>query len=545
MDKTTALLTTLALTLWPVGASAFCGFYVGGADASLSNHATQVVMMREGTRTVLSMQNDYEGPPRDFALVVPVPVVLDEESVKTLPGDVFARIDRLASPRLVEYWEQDPCAPTPPVPPLAAPTGAARGVRARGGESGAADLGVTVEAEFAVGEYDIVILSAEDSAGLETWLRREEYNIPEGASEVLRPYVEQGTKFFVAKVNVERVRFEDGRAVLSPLRVHYDAETFSLPVRLGLLNSSGTQDLIVHVLAPDQRYEVANYPNVTIPTNLDVGEGVRDRFAEFYAALFDATLERNPGAVVTEYAWQATSCDPCPGPTLTAQDIQTLGGDVLPSGGAQARERPRFFNPGSRFVLTRLHYRYGRDGLDEDLVFREAPPIVGGREVMRGDALEHGAREATQNNFQGRYAIRHPWEGPIECENPIRGRWGGPPGGGRPTGGAPPTRAAEDVAFAPRGEMELAANLRTDAPEIDVEAGLESVAELLSGPSTAEAQPRGEADDTPEADREAEADDAPRASGCGACAVGRGRSSALAWLAALPLVALALRRWRR
>jgi hypothetical protein len=44
-------------------------------------------------------------------MVVPVPVVLNQDNVKTLPADVFGRVDRLAAPRLVEYWEQDPCRP--------------------------------------------------------------------------------------------------------------------------------------------------------------------------------------------------------------------------------------------------------------------------------------------------------------------------------------------------------------------------------------------------------------------------------------------------
>jgi hypothetical protein len=85
-------------------ARAFCGFYVSGADAPLTNSATQVVLMREGTRTVLSMQNAYQGPPQDFAMVVPVPVVLQKDNVKTLPREVFDRVDRLTAPRLVEYW---------------------------------------------------------------------------------------------------------------------------------------------------------------------------------------------------------------------------------------------------------------------------------------------------------------------------------------------------------------------------------------------------------------------------------------------------------
>ena len=65
-----------SLTVASVAAHAFCGFYVAGGGAELFNNATQVVLMREGTRTVLSMQNTYQGPPEDFAMVIPVPVVL-------------------------------------------------------------------------------------------------------------------------------------------------------------------------------------------------------------------------------------------------------------------------------------------------------------------------------------------------------------------------------------------------------------------------------------------------------------------------------------
>src|SRR5215471_6387036 len=98
-----------ALAAAPSAAHAFCGFYVTGSDQQLVADATQVVLMRKGTRTVLSMQNNYKGPPEAFAMVIPVPVVLKESEVKTLPPQVFANIERMGAPRLVEYWEQDPC----------------------------------------------------------------------------------------------------------------------------------------------------------------------------------------------------------------------------------------------------------------------------------------------------------------------------------------------------------------------------------------------------------------------------------------------------
>jgi MYXO-CTERM domain-containing protein len=457
----------VGMVFLPRVASAFCGFYVAGSGDELTNNATQVVMMRDGTKTVLSMQNNYQGPPSDFAMVVPVPVVLQEDNVKILPNDVFKRVDRLAAPRLVEYWEKDPCAPEPryerrmaagAMPTTAMP----RKSRKK------ADLGVTVEAQFTVGEYEIVILSAKYSSGLEDWLKRENYSIPEGAEKYLRPYVQGGSKFFVAKVDVKKVKFKDNQAMLSPLRFHYESKEFQLPVRLGLMNAKGKQDLLVHILAKS-RYEVANYPNVTIPTNLDVSNDIRDRFAEFYAALFDKTLEKHPNAVVTEYSWASSTCDPCPTPPLSAQDIMTLGYDIIgPSAGtANKPTRPmrgrRFMGPPS-LTLTRLHARYDASNLGEDLVFKEAEGIVGGREHRNAEGkLEESASPSSYNNFQGRYAIRHEWEGPISCDKPIRGRWGGPPSGQQAT-----PKAATDLAFATRGAMTLASAVPQGIPELGI-----------------------------------------------------------------------------
>lgn len=427
-------------------ANAFCGFYVGGADAKLYNNATMTVMMRDGTRTVLSMENNYQDPPENFAMVVPVPVVLQKENVRTLPAEVFNRVDQLAAPRLVEYWEIDPCAPEERYLEMSAQPSVDMS-SAENEEDGG--YGVKIEAQFKVGEYEVVVLSASDSTGLDRWLRDNKYQIPQGAQPLLQPYVAAGMKFFVAKVDIKKVKFEGGMAKLSPLRFHYDTEQFSLPVRLGMINSAGTQDLIVHILSPGKRFEVANYPNVTIPTNISVANETRNAFPTFYASLFDATAEKHPGAVVTEYSWDAATCDPCPVPPLGPEDLATLGGDVISSG--------------SSFVLTRLHARYGKGGLAEDLIFREAKPIVGGREMHSDPGkLERGATESSYNNFQGRYIIRHEWEGAITCENPVRGRWGGPPEGGDD----PKLTVAQDVAFAPR-DASLGTFAREDISEID------------------------------------------------------------------------------
>ena len=454
-------------------AAAFCGFYVTGADTSLYANATMVVLMRDGTRTVLSMQNNYQGPPDTFALVIPVPVVLQKENVKVLPKDVFQRVDALGAPRLVEYWEVDPCQVLNRAGDFATASGALPTSAPAAGAAGAA-APVRIEAQFSVGEYDVVVLSADDSSALDTWLRDNKYNIPAGAGPVLAPYVAAGMKFFVAKVDATRVTFNGNQAALSPLRFHYDTPEFSLPVRLGLLNSQGSQDLIVNVLAA-QRYEVANYPNVTVPTNIRVQNDVRGDFGSFYEALYSRVIEKNPKAVVTEYAWASGSCDPCPTPALSVQDLLTLGADVLQTADGSAQPTPGqgpIAGVANNFTLTRLHARYTKDMLGEDLVFQAASGITGGRGIpdTKGN-LDQAVMQnsGSYSDFQGRYVILHPWDKGIACTTPQRGFWGGPSG---TMGSSPQTQAPANGALtgaAPRAG-DLPALLAESVPSLSVTA---------------------------------------------------------------------------
>ncbi|MEO1331647.1 MAG: DUF2330 domain-containing protein, partial [Pseudomonadota bacterium] len=190
----------LSLLLAPA-AQAFCGFYVAKADADLFNNASKVVMVRDGDRTVITMANDYEGEPSEFAMVIPTPVVLKREQVNVGEAKLIDHLDAYTAPRVVEYFDEDPCRPRVMAEMArslsAAPTaGALRGQRARA-------LGVTIEEEYSVGEYDILILSAKESGGLQTWLEQNGYRVPPKATRVLGSYLAQGMKFFVAKVNLE------------------------------------------------------------------------------------------------------------------------------------------------------------------------------------------------------------------------------------------------------------------------------------------------------------------------------------------------------
>ncbi len=379
-------------------AVAFCGFYVGKADASLFNEASKVVMVRDGDRTTINMLNDYQGDLKEFALVVPVPEVLKKEQVRTPYKALFDRLDAYSAPRLAEYFDPDPC--TPRIAEMRmqmAPAAAALG-KAMAREDSARKLGVTIEAEYTVGAYDIVILGAKESDGLETWLTQSGYRIPQGASKALAPYIRQGMKFFVAKVNLAE-QAKTGSSFLSPLAFSFKSEKFMLPIRLGMVNAKGPQDLVVWMLTPKGRVETTNYRTVKLPADIDIPTYVKtdskQDFAAFYKTMFQTQAAREQYRVVfTEYFWDMSWCDPCAANPLSAQELRNLGVDWIKAEGgdgsvASANGARRAFrgDPDARPVMvTRLHLRYTPETFPEDLMFHET-----------GD----------RQNYQTRYVLRH------------------------------------------------------------------------------------------------------------------------------------------
>lgn len=375
----------LAILLIASRAHAFCGFFVGKADAQLFNKASQVAIVRDGDHTVLTMGNDYSGPLTEFALVVPVPSVLQKEQIHIGDQKLLDRLSAYSAPRLVEYNDPDPCerpgfaedrmmAPMSAVASAAAPRKAAPLAR-----------GVTVEASYTVGEYDIVLLSAKESGGLEAWLRESGYRIPQKAAEALAPYVKQNMKFFVARVNLKEAK---GVQTLRPIQMAFDSPRFMLPIRLGMANSDGPQDLIVYAMTRNGRVESTNYLTAKMPGDVEIPEFVQKDFGEFYKTAFAHALKNQHGrALFTEYVWNMGFCDPCSAPPLEQAELAALGVFWLDSAG--------YHGGGMPLTLTRLHVRYDNEHFPEDLMFQTT-----------GD----------QQPYQARYVLRHMFRGALACK---------------------------------------------------------------------------------------------------------------------------------
>jgi hypothetical protein len=407
MKRITLIAVLIAGLAWSSQALvAFCGFYVAKADTKIFNKASQVVLVRQEDRTVLTMSNDFKGDPREFAVVIPVPTVLQKDQIHVGEKALLDHLDAYSAPRLVEYFDEDPCSRM--MYDRAAPSASPMALRERlESRTQAKSLGVTIEAEYTVGEYDILILSALQSNGLETWLRSNGYRIPPGATGVLNSYIRQNLKFFVAKVNL-REQAKLGYSMLRPIQVAYESPKFMLPIRLGMVNADGPQELFIYALTRKGRVEATNYRTVKLPTDVDLPLYVKDRFRDFYKAMFSHQVAKeNMSTIFTEYAWDMGWCDPCAADPLSTEELRTLGVFWLaeswvprPSGSGGVRPSPNPARPQDVF-MTRLHVRYDASHFPEDLVFQET---------------------ADRTNFQGRYVLRHEWKGQGSCEAAERYR---------------------------------------------------------------------------------------------------------------------------
>ncbi|MCB9795044.1 MAG: DUF2330 domain-containing protein [Alphaproteobacteria bacterium] len=353
-----SLLGALALT---PGAHAFCGTFVGEPGATITNSTSQVLLARQGDLTTLTMVNDFAGDPSDFALVVPVPQVLSEDDVRTVIPELVEEAERYSGPRLVEYTCEDFYSYYSP----------SRGCGTRMYDMAAqADTGaiymadedsgdVVIEAEFEAGEYSVVILSAEESGSLLSWLDRNGYGVSPDTEDLLQEAIDAGSYFLAAQVHYEMIPPDN--TTLSPLQIRYESPMLSLPIRLGASNSPGAQELVVYAItaADEGQLHISNYPEATLTDECMVEVSPED-FGAWYGARLDEALPTESGTEahwILEHSWSPYHCDPC------------VDGEALPDWVVQeAGWEGESFDA----TFSRLRIRYSPEQATQDLVFNQS-----------------------------------------------------------------------------------------------------------------------------------------------------------------------------
>lgn len=419
MRRWTPIILAGAL-LSPEPARAFCGAYVGASGEEIHNHASRIVIAREGNITSLTMFNDFDGDASEFGMIIPVASTIDADNVQLVASSLIDRLDRYSAPRLVQYTCEDffndegiTIDPMVVSPTLDSSAASARSVSVsasvsddtgfelsldapRSGSSGCGGgssrdyltqtdttddrvdtaYGVVIEDEFTLGEYELWVVSASESEGLAGWLSENGFVLPAGTAELLDEYVSSDARFLALRINTELIPVSQDW--LSPLQLTYTSAAWSLPIRLGTTSSAGVQDLIVYTLTPpeDGRVQISNYPETTPPEdecmiavdtdqpNLDFS----DRYEQRWTRAAGVSVDSSGLAWSTEYSWgidrsvaePGVMCDPCPEPDPRDTSSDPITEAELIALGLKSAERG--------WHVTRLRLRYTPDAVHQDLM---------------------------------------------------------------------------------------------------------------------------------------------------------------------------------
>lgn len=498
-------------------------------------HSTEVVVMKKGPSSVVTVMPDYQGSLEPFVLVLAVPPDVTADHVVTLKREFVDHADQISAPRFHEFWEQDPCDPGPPEQEwqrdLRVSGSGFLGAPAPGGgdKKVAPELSLDTQPKVKEGEYKMTALAAGTSPT--AWLKEHGYAVPPGADAAVAPYASQGLAFVMAEVDTKRIELVGGdRAQLSPIRFFTDQPYDTLPVRLGLVNKpkNDKQELIVYALDPSNRYEVANYEDVTPPTNIEVDFDVKERMGEFYNSLYDAILKKHPTAWLREYSWPADGCgEPCATVPFELSELLSLGGDVFEKAVPEDEKNPKppeltdeqkaadkeMLKPlkpkerrqrmkelkedrqrvavvkalvaRQKYVLSRLHYRYDETNLKQDpKLVAKSDGLEGGTALPKGEKREASTvvTSGSKNRLQIRFNNFHNWKPVIHCDNPERWKWGKSPPDYK---GLRKIWIAEDLSRKSRTQISAAKMIKTNLPELDLGPGTQAVVDAGADAGTA------------------------------------------------------------
>ena len=362
----------ILLALLAPAAQAFCGTYVGSAGDTLLNRQSQVVMVREGKQTTLTLSSDFVGA-ASFGMLVPVPADFQEADLTQVDPGPLKRVDVYDAPRLVEYTCDDLHG-----------GGATKGCGACAGDLlKSAITGLLTDslpslldaAGLAPATLQTRVITPASVADLETDLGADGLVLTDAARGALSDLIAAGSGLVRVKVDVSEP--STAPLFLPPLRLSYRSDTMSLPIRLGALNGVGAQDVVIHVITDEGEVGISNYAEVTVESECLYDDTLFTTFSGFYDDLLQTAYEADgSGAVwVEEYTWAPTSCDPCTaGGPLDEQTLRDLGyqGDIAAAN------------------ITRLHLRFDPDQVDQDVMLypRTHNPNFQQRYIAHDKSLE-------------------------------------------------------------------------------------------------------------------------------------------------------------
>jgi hypothetical protein len=274
-------LVTLAVVAMPVASPAFacdCGGIAPPPNGTVSIAAERaIVSLKDGIQTT-DLLLDVTSTSTESGLIVPTPT---PATVSSGALSDFDEVERAILPRPSyeeDWWGVDTIV------------------------SAVRDARMTipvVSQHVKLGPIEATTLSASDTAGLQSWLVANNFVLPNGAAELLRPYVTAGWSFVAIKLSADgalsgtldpvRLTFETSELVY-PARL-YQGYTEPHSVRLYVIDDNRVD--VVRSAEPDAEPDAARKPinaaqKVVWAARLLAGEPQTGRFLTVFDIRFDS-----------------------------------------------------------------------------------------------------------------------------------------------------------------------------------------------------------------------------------------------------------------
>ncbi|MSP72099.1 MAG: DUF2330 domain-containing protein [Myxococcales bacterium] len=333
----------LAMTVVPQAAWACGGFF--NTTEPMDQEAERIIFRQLDAETVESyIEIRFQGDPREFAWVVPVPGV---PTIETFPAAAFDALDVATEPRF-----EIPADCTLPLRPLGPP-------------DSEVDFS-NVLASSIVGDYETQVLSATSGKALFIHLNDNGFRVVEQMIPFIELYIGQGLNFVAVKL---RSDLPVGAGSITPLKLTYKSERPMIPLRLTSMAAVPEMGVKVFILG-DGRFTTEGVPELEIdPSELiwDRATG-RSNYASVVARTIDGSLGEGmvvdmageTGPIKVNLSGARTS-DPADGET--AEVIKRIRAEQE---GQDAVAELVASSP----YLTRFYGRYSPEEMGLDLFFR-------------------------------------------------------------------------------------------------------------------------------------------------------------------------------
>ena len=200
----------------------------------------RAIIIYNGNMETMIVQVKFSGNTNDFAWVVPVASVPEENSIQLESDSIFTQLHDLTQPTVYRYN-----------------SAILGGGGERGYDNGKAleeinSALVQVWQNASVGPYEVNIISGNSTQALKNWLNDNGYNYAQASDDILDFYIQKEWYFMATKVIVEdqsAAKNSTYQAGLPAIKVSFSTEKPVFPLRISEISSAKNNEIEIYVVA--------------------------------------------------------------------------------------------------------------------------------------------------------------------------------------------------------------------------------------------------------------------------------------------------------